>query len=85
MTRPLFSIMKNTGISALTDMTKIDDQSPESTQAARLRDIFFNTRQSINEQYGLTCWGRDVAEARRHLEGLEFLFECEMQRRLLEK
>jgi methylthioribulose-1-phosphate dehydratase len=35
--------------------------------------------------HGLTCWGRSVAEARRHLEGLEFLFECEMQRRLLEK
>ncbi|TCC14893.1 methylthioribulose 1-phosphate dehydratase [Kosakonia quasisacchari] len=35
--------------------------------------------------HGLTCWGRDVAEARHHLEGLEFLFECEMQRRLLEK
>lgn len=35
--------------------------------------------------HGLTCWGRDVAEARRHLEGLEFLFECEMQRRLLER
>lgn len=35
--------------------------------------------------HGLTCWGRNVAEARRHLEGLEFLFECEMQRRLLER
>ncbi|MEN0583263.1 MULTISPECIES: methylthioribulose 1-phosphate dehydratase [unclassified Kosakonia] len=35
--------------------------------------------------HGLTCWGHDVAEARRHLEGLEFLFECEMQRRLLER
>ncbi|WP_312242918.1 methylthioribulose 1-phosphate dehydratase [Pantoea sp.] len=34
--------------------------------------------------HGLTCWGRDVSEARRHLEGLEFLFECELQRRLLE-
>lgn len=34
--------------------------------------------------HGLTCWGRDVAEARRQLEGLEFLFECEVQRRLLE-
>jgi methylthioribulose-1-phosphate dehydratase len=34
--------------------------------------------------HGLTCWGRDVAEARRHLEGLEFLFQCELQRRLLE-
>ncbi len=35
--------------------------------------------------HGLTCWGRSVEEARRHLEGLEFLFECEMQRRLLER
>lgn len=34
--------------------------------------------------HGLYCWGRDVSEARRHLEGLEFLFLCELQRRLLE-
>ncbi|ACS84725.1 methylthioribulose 1-phosphate dehydratase [Musicola paradisiaca] len=34
--------------------------------------------------HGLYCWGRDVGEARRHLEGLEFLFQCELQRRLLE-
>lgn len=35
--------------------------------------------------HGLTCWGKDVNEARRHLEGLEFLFQCELQRRVLEK
>lgn len=34
--------------------------------------------------HGLYCWGRQVAEARRHLEGLEFLFQCDLQRRLLE-
>lgn len=34
--------------------------------------------------HGLTCWGNTVAEARRHLEGLEFLFQCELQLRLLE-
>ncbi|WP_226569077.1 methylthioribulose 1-phosphate dehydratase [Mangrovibacter yixingensis] len=34
--------------------------------------------------HGLTCWGRSVEEARRHLEGLEFLFECEILRRRLE-
>ncbi|WP_337264141.1 MULTISPECIES: methylthioribulose 1-phosphate dehydratase [unclassified Serratia (in: enterobacteria)] len=34
--------------------------------------------------HGLYCWGTQVAEARRHLEGLEFLFQCELQRRLLE-
>ncbi|HIC8744348.1 TPA: methylthioribulose 1-phosphate dehydratase [Klebsiella aerogenes] len=31
--------------------------------------------------HGLTCWGRDVSEAWRQLEGLEFLFECELLRR----
>lgn len=31
--------------------------------------------------HGLTCWGKDINEARRHLEGLEFLFECELLRR----
>lgn len=35
--------------------------------------------------HGLTCWGRSVEEARRHLEGLEFLFECEMKRRLYQR
>lgn len=34
--------------------------------------------------HGLTCWGRTLDEARRHLEGLEFLFECELQRLRLE-
>lgn len=34
--------------------------------------------------HGLTCWGEDVNEARRHLEGLEFLFQCELHRRILE-
>ncbi|MFC3394696.1 methylthioribulose 1-phosphate dehydratase [Brenneria rubrifaciens] len=34
--------------------------------------------------HGLYCWGETVQEARRHLEGLEFLFQCELQRRLLE-
>lgn len=34
--------------------------------------------------HGLTCWGQDVNEAKRHLEGLEFLFQCELQRRVLE-
>ncbi|MBP2859156.1 methylthioribulose 1-phosphate dehydratase [Dickeya oryzae] len=34
--------------------------------------------------HGLYCWGHDVKDARRHLEGLEFLFQCELQRRLLE-
>ena len=32
--------------------------------------------------HGLYAWGRDVAEARRHVEGFEFLFECLWQESL---
>ena len=33
--------------------------------------------------HGLYAWGRDMAEARRHLEAFEFLFACEMDLRSL--
>ncbi|MFM2485693.1 methylthioribulose 1-phosphate dehydratase [Celerinatantimonas yamalensis] len=35
--------------------------------------------------HGLTTWGETVAQARRQLEGLEFLFECDLRLRALEK
>ena len=33
--------------------------------------------------HGLYAWGRDMAEARRHLEAFEFLLACEMELRKL--
>jgi len=33
--------------------------------------------------HGLYTWGRDMSESRRHLEGLEFLFACELEMRRL--
>ena len=33
--------------------------------------------------HGLYAWGRDMAEARRHLEAFEFLFHCELELRKL--
>ncbi|MEH6518745.1 MAG: methylthioribulose 1-phosphate dehydratase [Halioglobus sp.] len=33
--------------------------------------------------HGLYAWGHDIKEARRHLEGLEFLFACELEMRRL--
>lgn len=33
--------------------------------------------------HGLYSWGHDMSEARRHLEGLEFLFACELEMRRL--
>jgi methylthioribulose-1-phosphate dehydratase len=35
------------------------------------------------EGHGFYTWGRTVAEARRHLEAFEFLFECELEMRRL--
>lgn len=33
--------------------------------------------------HGLYAWGRDMAEARRHLDAFEFLLQCELQLRTL--
>lgn len=33
--------------------------------------------------HGLYAWGRDMAEARRHLEAFEFLLDCELELRRL--
>ena len=35
--------------------------------------------------HGLTCWGENIPQARRQLEGLEFLFECHLRLHALEK
>jgi methylthioribulose-1-phosphate dehydratase len=34
-------------------------------------------------RHGLYTWGRDLAEARRHIEIFEFLFECVAKNRML--
>jgi methylthioribulose-1-phosphate dehydratase len=33
--------------------------------------------------HGLYTWGRDMAEARRHLEAFDFLLDCELELRKL--
>ena len=35
------------------------------------------------EAHGMYAWGRDMAEARRHLEAFEFLLNCELEMRKL--
>ncbi|PTL84645.1 methylthioribulose 1-phosphate dehydratase [Vitiosangium sp. GDMCC 1.1324] len=35
------------------------------------------------EGHGLYTWGRTVADARRHMEAFEFLFQCELEMRRL--
>lgn len=53
--------------------------------AARLVEVLRTYSKShgvLLSRHGLYTWGKSVAEARRHLEALEFLFEVE-ERRLL--
>jgi len=35
--------------------------------------------------HGLYAWGKDMAEARRHLDAFEFLISCELEMRKLQK
>jgi methylthioribulose-1-phosphate dehydratase len=35
--------------------------------------------------HGLYAWGKDLNQARRHIEGFEFLFACLWQEQLLER
>jgi methylthioribulose-1-phosphate dehydratase len=54
--------------------------------AAQVEDLL--DRQSLwgylIDGHGLYAWGRDMAEARRHLEAFEFLFNCELDLRRLQ-
>ena len=43
---------------------------------------FPETHGVLLSRHGLYTWGESVAEARRHLEALEFLFEVEGRRAL---
>lgn len=47
---------------------------------AELRGVFA----FLVRGHGIYVWGADLAQAWRHLEGWEFLLECEMNRRILE-
>lgn len=51
---------------------------------ARLRDAERPLRHGyLIRKHGLYTWGRDVAEARRHIEIFEFLLECTARRIML--
>lgn len=52
---------------------------------ARLRDTPLPLQYGfLIQRHGLYTWGRDLAEARRHVEILEFLFECLCRRLMLD-
>jgi methylthioribulose-1-phosphate dehydratase len=51
-----------------------------AARAAERLDALPGAHAYLVAGHGLTTWGRSVAEARRHVEALEHLFECELRR-----
>ena len=58
------------------DMTVLAAQVDAQLDRARLWGYLI-------DGHGLYAWGRDMAEARRHLEAMEFLLHCELELRKL--
>ena len=59
------------------DMTALSEKLRDAWQAGDIRVPGF-----LIAGHGLYAWGRDLDEARRHVEGFEFLFECRWQESL---
>lgn len=65
----------------------LENSQDYSMLAERLRDALEQNPGAhgvLLSRHGLYTWGQSVAEARRHLEALEFLFEVE-ERRLMSR
>jgi methylthioribulose-1-phosphate dehydratase len=61
----------------------IENTQEYSSLAGYLRDVLRNNPAAhgvLLSRHGLYTWGESVAEGRRHLEALEFLFEVEGRR-----
>ena len=61
----------------------IENTQEYAELAEHLRDVLRSNRDAhgvLLSRHGLYTWGESVAEARRHLEALEFLFEVEGRR-----
>ena len=50
---------------------------------ARWKDFHTTCPGVLVRGHGLYAWGQSIAEAQRHLEGLEFLLQCLWQERLM--
>ena len=67
------------------DMPVLPNTQDMATLAAQV-DVLLDERCMwgyLIDGHGLYTWGRDMAEARRHLEAFEFLLGCELELRKL--
>ena len=81
------SITGNLTHEAAIDLPVLDNSQDMETLAAALEARFDEAAPAFGflvRGHGIYAWGADLASARRHLEGWEFLLACELQRRQLE-
>lgn len=72
---------------AAIELPVLDNSQDMNTLAAALEQRFDEAAPAFSflvRGHGIYAWGADLASARRHLEGWEFLLACELQRRQLE-
>lgn len=70
---------------AAVDVPVLPNSQDMSTLAAQV-DALFDRGPLwgyLIDGHGLYAWGRDMAEARRHLDAFEFLLDCELELRRL--
>ena len=75
----------NTTHEAAVDLPVLPNTQDMPALAARVEALLDagNLWGYLIDGHGLYAWGRDMAEARRHLEAFEFLLHCELELRKL--
>lgn len=63
--------------------------SQDMQELARLIDVYLDahpiTHGYLIDGHGIYTWGRDMLEARRHLDAFEFLLNCELELRKMQR
>lgn len=63
--------------------------SQDMVELARLIDVYLDSHPATHgyliDGHGIYTWGRDMLEARRHLDAFEFLLNCELELRKMQR
>jgi methylthioribulose-1-phosphate dehydratase len=76
----LAGVMTHAHLERVPILENSQDYGELSQNLAEALDRFPQAHGVLLSRHGLYTWGQSVAEARRHLEALEFLFEAEGRR-----
>ena len=68
---------------------KVFPNSQDMHELARLIDVYLDeqpiTHGYLIDGHGIYTWGKDMLEARRHLDAFEFLLNCELELRKMQR